>query len=650
MECSASQNSSRPDIRGTFPNSWYPAIRGTRSVESRFLTSDPSLYRSRLQILRSNLVWFFVTAGYFPFGVVAIHLGSFTCPFKATAVRCNGRVCVGRRVDRLASHLPSSNFDISHHGCILAFVSTITSLVIRENVGEKATFLEGQNPDSIRSTRSGIRRTLMPTPSQAPDQEMSQSNIEIEASDQEISQSNIGLEEPTPSQVADQEMSQFNIKTQPAQYLDQERQKIRAKNVRKRVKRFRVLIIGRANAGKTTILQRVCNTTKLPKIFNPQGHKIDLSELNPTAKRGEHNIENEMIFDSNPGYVFHDSCGFEAGRTLELDDVKSFIQHRSTATHMEKQLHAIWYCIPMNDRARPITRAELDFFDECGTGIVPVIILFTKADLLDAPTIGKLVKTGMSIEDAASKAGEESINNFHKDFGHMLYAKKYPPKTHIYLRDMQNTRSDCSVLVKKTAAVLSDDAILKLFLSVQQNQLSLSMEYAVKSDIRVMFDSQGHWLKTREKQMITIKNILEYFQHIDYLKRDFDADFDSDFDADAYDFDAAKAKDNQAREANEAFFFNNADRIPEYNALHCVDWRSRRASLCIATAIIAEHSYFIWKKQPSKSAEPIKKSFHMFQSSAAINNIHDAIKELDEGHRDIAAALVKIALDNRLSL
>jgi hypothetical protein len=45
---------------------------------------------------------------------------------------------------------------------------------------------------------------------------------------------------------------------------------------------------------------------------------------------------------------------------------------------------------------------------------------------------------------------------------------------------MQNTMGDCSVLVKETAAVLSDDAILQLFLSAQQNSLSLSMEYAVK--------------------------------------------------------------------------------------------------------------------------------------------------------------------------
>ena len=37
---------------------------------------------------------------------------------------------------------------------------------------------------------------------------------------------------------------------------------------------FRVLIIGRANAGKTTILQRVCDTTDSPIIYrNRDGKK-----------------------------------------------------------------------------------------------------------------------------------------------------------------------------------------------------------------------------------------------------------------------------------------------------------------------------------------------------------------------------------------
>jgi hypothetical protein len=67
-----------------------------------------------------------------------------------------------------------------------------------------------------------------------------------------------------------------------------------------------------------------------------------------------------------------------------------------------------------------------------------------------------------------------------------------------------------------------------------------------------------------------------------------------------------------------------------------------------ATCIIAEHSYFIWKNQPSESSRPLKISFQTFQSSPAFKNIQNVIKELDEGHPGVAAALVKIALDNRL--
>ena len=71
-------------------------------------------------------------------------------------------------------------------------------------------------------------------------------------------------------------------------------------------------------------------------------------------------------------------------------------------------------------------------------------------------------------------------------------------------------------------------------------------------------------------------------------------------------------------------------------------------SLNTATSIIAEHSYFIWKKQPSASSRPLKISFQTFQSSAALKNIWNVIKELDERHTDVAAAIVKIALDNCL--
>ena len=45
------------------------------------------------------------------------------------------------------------------------------------------------------------------------------------------------------------------------------------KTLRRRFKCFRVLILGRANAGKTTILQKVCNTDEQPVIFDSKGNK-----------------------------------------------------------------------------------------------------------------------------------------------------------------------------------------------------------------------------------------------------------------------------------------------------------------------------------------------------------------------------------------
>ncbi|KAG6863446.1 hypothetical protein C0991_005740, partial [Blastosporella zonata] len=38
--------------------------------------------------------------------------------------------------------------------------------------------------------------------------------------------------------------------------------------------RFRILVIGRANAGKTTLLKRVCNTTDDPCIYDDKGENL----------------------------------------------------------------------------------------------------------------------------------------------------------------------------------------------------------------------------------------------------------------------------------------------------------------------------------------------------------------------------------------
>ena len=39
-------------------------------------------------------------------------------------------------------------------------------------------------------------------------------------------------------------------------------------NLREKFGQFRILIIGQANMGKTTILKRICDSTEDPEIYN----------------------------------------------------------------------------------------------------------------------------------------------------------------------------------------------------------------------------------------------------------------------------------------------------------------------------------------------------------------------------------------------
>ncbi|KAG2118714.1 uncharacterized protein F5147DRAFT_565093 [Suillus discolor] len=114
--------------------------------------------------------------------------------------------------------------------------------------------------------------------------------------------------------------------------------------IREKIGCFRILVIGRANAGKTTILQRVYNTRDNPKIYNSAGNRCALSRCHEltSSQRGLHDIEIEMVFKSNLGFIFHDSQGFEAGGADEFEKVKAFIMSCSKEIKITNQLHAIW--------------------------------------------------------------------------------------------------------------------------------------------------------------------------------------------------------------------------------------------------------------------------------------------------------------------
>ncbi|KAI6143232.1 GTP-binding protein [Pisolithus tinctorius] len=236
----------------------------------------------------------------------------------------------------------------------------------------------------------------------------------------------------------------------------------------KNIKRFRVLVMGRANAGKTTVLQRVCNSTEKPEIFDAKGNK-----------RGYHNIENELMFKSNPGFVFHDSCGFEAGAAEEFDQMKDFVIDRAATVRVNERIHVIWFCIPMTENCRTVTAAEQKFFNQCDTGHVPVIVLLTKADALSLDAFQELEDEGWEIEGAQEKIVEKERELLEKWLAHIKHELgrcKFPPKGYVSLQKDDQESADCSSLMQCTANILNEEGYL---ISTQQSSIALCVQYAV---------------------------------------------------------------------------------------------------------------------------------------------------------------------------
>ncbi|KAF8345064.1 hypothetical protein F5887DRAFT_885428 [Amanita rubescens] len=239
-----------------------------------------------------------------------------------------------------------------------------------------------------------------------------------------------------------------------------------------RCSHFCILIIGRANAGKTTILEKVCGVAKGTKPIIVYDKESKCTHCNTYNQRGIHDIEHQITYEGS-NFIFHDSQGFESGAGEELELVLDFIKKRSAAAQLKDQLHAIWYCIPM-DSARPILPSELDFFNK-GTGKVPLVVVFTKFDGQIIQESGKL----NDIEDDGAKwdmARKNAEITFQGTYLPKVMNTQYPPKAYVRLEDMDTPENDCPELSEKTAYAIDDSSLQELFVATQMNNLDLCVK------------------------------------------------------------------------------------------------------------------------------------------------------------------------------
>ncbi|KAJ7710260.1 hypothetical protein B0H14DRAFT_3524852 [Mycena olivaceomarginata] len=288
----------------------------------------------------------------------------------------------------------------------------------------------------------------------------------------------------------------------------------RAIQLRSKVNHFSVLVIGRANAGKTTLLKRVCNSVEDPEIFSPEGIKasphayfrhwgLKFSRSTPPLSKdltivGNMTSKTGSYSRATPNFIFHDSRGFESGSVKETEKVKTFIAERAASTHLSQQLHMIWqvnlwlphgrsidfsqcrYCLP-TDTDRPLLEADKKFFNHSVAGNVPVVAIFTKFDALETKAFTELKQTGLGRREAMPLRTGKALEMLTANFIEPLLLTSFNPSDHLHLGNMHKNDSSCKELIEKTANAINDDSLRLLFVSVQQNNIDLSIFYAVES-------------------------------------------------------------------------------------------------------------------------------------------------------------------------
>ncbi|KZP16634.1 hypothetical protein FIBSPDRAFT_865778 [Athelia psychrophila] len=139
--------------------------------------------------------------------------------------------------------------------------------------------------------------------------------------------------------------------------------------------RFRILIIGKSGAGKSSLI----NTA-----FRIQEDEGQANVARMLA--GVHDINKEITCRANRQFVLHDSQGFEGGETNNLAIVEKFLKSRGSSVDISEQVHAVWLCLPIPTTGGRMLEIGVEKFLKLKTegklGKMPLIAVFTKYDLL----------------------------------------------------------------------------------------------------------------------------------------------------------------------------------------------------------------------------------------------------------------------------
>ncbi|KAG9034780.1 hypothetical protein FRB95_012601 [Tulasnella sp. JGI-2019a] len=269
------------------------------------------------------------------------------------------------------------------------------------------------------------------------------------------------------------------------------------------VDRFRILLVGRSNAGKTTILKALCGHTDTPIVHDGHGQLISSPDsLNPTIGRGVHDIEYEITYPTKPKFVFHDSCGLESGSGIEMRKIVDFITTR-------KELHFVWVCVPLDDERPTLTLFDLH------AGEVGMIFVFTKFDGLEAKVLGILRRQGLGLREARSTLEEKAESVFQEQWLSLLKAPIPPPPPPYYVRlkDLHKPDQHCDELIRCTEEVLKDDSpLFKMFRQAAGYQLERRLRDVVLRALEHLLQHPGRAVDQLRNELV--RSVLSRMPHV----------------------------------------------------------------------------------------------------------------------------------------
>ncbi|KAG6330428.1 hypothetical protein ID866_8663 [Astraeus odoratus] len=168
--------------------------------------------------------------------------------------------------------------------------------------------------------------------------------------------------------------------------------------------------------------------------------------------------------------------------------MKEFMFEGVSTPMLHERIHTIWFCIPMNDHPWLITSMEVKFFSECDTRGVPVIVLFTKADILHIIAIANLRDEGYHMGEAKARAADvakQLETDLQESVSGELNQYKFAPKAYLSLERVNEKRSNNQLtkLITCTADALDNDFLQKLLISTQQANLAINIRQALQREV-----------------------------------------------------------------------------------------------------------------------------------------------------------------------